>query len=66
MQEVFYREALVDLNTIHNGDDIFECLCNVLVKTILPAYIFLPPSGGNGHKDGGIYGFDYNKKARMS
>lgn len=66
MQEVFYRKALEDLNTIHNGDDVFERVCHVLAKTILPDYIFLPPAGGNGRKDGGIDGFDYDKKARMS
>lgn len=66
MLEKIYRKALVDLNTIHNGDDIFEHVCHVLVKTILPDYIFLPPAGGNGRKDGGIDGFDCNKKARMS
>ena len=64
--ETFYRKALEDLNTRHDGASIFEEFCHIIARTILPDYHFSAPSGGKGTSDGGRDGFDVNKNARMA
>ena len=64
--ETFYRKALEDLNTRHDGASIFEEFCHIIARTILPDYHFSAPSGGKGASDGGRDGFDVNKNARMA
>ncbi|MEL3906573.1 MAG: hypothetical protein P1P65_06050 [Treponema sp.] len=66
MMETFYRKALEDLNTRHNGAYIFEEFCHIIVKTILYDYHFSVPAGGKGTSDGGRDGVDANKNARMA
>ncbi|MDR9858914.1 NACHT domain-containing protein [Treponema socranskii] len=64
--ETFYRKALEDLNTRHDGSTIFEEFCHIIARIILPDYHFSAPAGGKGTSDGGRDGFDANKNARMS
>ena len=64
--ETFYRKALEDLNTRHDGSTIFEEFCHIIVRIILPDYHFSAPAGGKGTSDGGRDGFDANKNARMA
>jgi len=64
--ETFYRKALEDLNTRHDGSTIFEEFCHIIVRIILPDYHFAAPAGGKGTSDGGRDGFDANKNARMA
>ncbi len=66
MSNTIYRKALEDLNSLTTGCDTFEAICHILVRKIKRDYTFIPPSGGNGRKDGGRDGYDNKHNFRMA
>ena len=66
MNNTIYRKALEDLNSLTTGCDTFEAICHILIRKIKPDYTFIPPSGGNGRKDGGRDGYDNKHNFRMA
>ncbi len=66
MSNTIYRKALEDLNSLTTGCDTFEAICHILVRKIKPDYTFIPPSSGNGRKDGGRDGYDNKHNFRMA